>query len=165
MVRWRSSQVYVISLLIFSTRISSMPKSIACHQFELVKDKHNVILIIVSSKWFNSLLRRFIKILDFSCFILSFLEFQVFLHYIVVKLHLNHCKASTLFFSSFISFDHSSATVVPNEGSTWWFIKYFIPSRSFHRDSFLRRSSIVHLAIRCAILSSVSIEVVLCHSW
>ena len=32
-----------------------------------MKDKHNVILILVSSSKFNSLFRRFIKILDFSC--------------------------------------------------------------------------------------------------
>ena len=45
-----ASRVYAMSLLILSTRISSMQKSIACHQFKLVKDKHNVILILVSSK-------------------------------------------------------------------------------------------------------------------
>ena len=42
-----------------------------------MKDKHNVILILVSSKWFNSLFRRFIKILDFICSSF-FPEFQVF---------------------------------------------------------------------------------------
>ena len=52
-----------------------------------------------SSSKFNSLFRRFVKILDFSCFIFSFPEFQVFLHYIVAKLHLNHRKASTCVFN------------------------------------------------------------------
>ena len=42
-------------------------------------------------------------------------------------------------------------TRVLHEGFTWWFIKDFIPSRSFHRDSFLGSSSILHLAIRSAI--------------
>ena len=41
-----------------------------------MKDEHNVILILVSSSKFNSLFRRFIKILDFICSSF-FLEFQV----------------------------------------------------------------------------------------
>ena len=42
-----------------------------------MKDEHNVILILVSSSKFNSLFRRFIKILDFICSSF-FPEFQVF---------------------------------------------------------------------------------------
>ena len=37
--------------------------------------------------------------------------------------------------------DHPFITGVLHGGSTWWFIKDFIPSRSFHRDSSLRSSS------------------------
>ena len=43
--------------------------------------------------------------------------------------------------------------------------RIYISSWSVHRDSFLRNSSILHLAIRSAILSSVSLEMVLCHYW
>ena len=54
----------------------------------------------------NSLFRRFIKILDFSCFIFSFPGVPSSRNYITTEIHLNHCKASTLFFSSSISIDH-----------------------------------------------------------
>ena len=37
--------------ILFSRRISSMQKSIACHQFNLMKDKHTINLILISSKW------------------------------------------------------------------------------------------------------------------
>ena len=50
-------------------------------------------------------------------------------------------------------------------GSTWWFIKDLIPSRSVHRDSFQRSSSILHLAFLSAILSTLSFGMVICHSW
>ena len=55
----------------------------------------------------NSLFRRFIKILDFICSSF-FPKFQVFLGYIIAKLHLNHCKASPCVFnfSSFLSSSH-----------------------------------------------------------
>ena len=67
--------------------------------------------------------------------------------------------------NSFLSFDHSFVTGVLHGGSTWWFIKDLIPFRSVHRDSFQRSSCILHLAIRSAILSRISFEVVLCLSW
>ena len=77
----------------------------------------------------------------------------------------NLCKASILFFSSFTSFDHSFITGVLHGGSTWWFIKDVIPSRSVHRDSFQRSSSILHLAFQSEIISILSFEVVLCYFW
>ena len=84
----------------------------------------------------NSLLRRLIKFL-ISFVHLSFLEFQAFPHYLVAKLHLNHCKASPcVFIYPFFQFDHSFVNGVLHGGSTWWFIKDLFPSRSFHRDSF-----------------------------
>ena len=87
----------------------------------------------------------------FHLFHLSFPEFQAFPHYIIVKIHLNHCKASTLLFSSFFSFDHSFVTGVLHEGSTCWFIEDLFPFRSVHRDSFQRSSSFLDLAIRSTI--------------
>ena len=35
----------------FSTRISNMQKSIVCHQFNFMKDRHTINLILISSKW------------------------------------------------------------------------------------------------------------------
>ena len=75
-----------------------------------MKDKYNVILILVSSSEVNSLFWRFIKILDLICSSF-FPEFQVFLGYTIVKLHLNHCKAH-LVLSTSLSFYHSFITGV-----------------------------------------------------
>ena len=52
----------------------------------------------------NSLFRRFIKILDLICSSF-FSRVPSFLHYLVAKLHLNHCKASpcVVNFSFFLS--------------------------------------------------------------
>ena len=44
------------------------------------------------------------------------------------------------------------------------FIKDLIRSRSVHPDSFLRSSGFLHVSIRSAIRSTVSLEVVLFHS-
>ena len=72
-----------------------------------MKDEHNIILILDSPKWLipysggssNSW---------FQLFHLLFCpEFPTFFNYISTEIHLNHCKASTLSFSSSISFDHS----------------------------------------------------------
>ena len=58
-----------------------------------MKDKHSVIRILVSSSNFNSLFRRFIKILDF--FRSSFFPgVPRSLNYITTEIHLNHYKAS-----------------------------------------------------------------------
>ena len=64
-----------------------------------MKDKHNVILILVSSSKFNSCFRRFIKILRFYCFIFSFPGVPSSLNYIVAKIHLNHCNSSPCVFN------------------------------------------------------------------
>ena len=104
---------------------------------KLVKDKHNVILILVSSKWLIPYFGGSSKSL-FSFGQLSFREFQVFFpRYLVAKLHLNHRKASPCVFNfSFLSFDHPFVTGVLHGGSTWWFIKELIHSRSVHWDFF-----------------------------
>ena len=64
-----------------------------------------------------------------------------------------------------LSFDHSFITGVLHGGSTWCFIKDLSHSRSVHWDYFQGSSSILHLAIRSAILSTLSFEMVLCLSW
>ena len=71
----------------------------------------------------NSLFRRFIK------FLISIVSSSLFpgvpsaRNYITMEIHLNHCKASTLFFSSSISIDHFFYFRSSHESSTWWFIK------------------------------------------
>ena len=159
--RRRPFQGCAISILILSTRISSMPNPLLVINFKMVKDKHNVILILISPKilipysWGSSNSR-------FHLFhLLFFPEFQAL---IITEIHLNHCKDSPCVFNfSFFSF--LLFTGVLHGGSTWRFIKDLIPSQSVHQDSFQRISSILHLVIRSAILSYVSLEVVLCHSW
>ena len=103
--RWRPSQVWFISLLILCNGISCM-LSVACHQLKLVKDTHNVILILVPSKWLIPFFwsGSSYHILNSRCFIFSFPEFQAL---IITKIHLNHCKDSPCVFnfSFFYSFD------------------------------------------------------------
>ena len=130
-----------------------------------MKDEHNVILILVSSSKFNSLFRRFIKILGFnsSSFFPGVPSSR---NYVIMEIYLNLYKVSPCAFNfSFFSFDHPFVTGVLHGGSTWWFIKDLIPSRSVHWDSLQRSSSIPLLAFESAILSTISFEVVLCHSW
>ena len=130
-----------------------------------MKDTHNVILILVSSSKFNSLFRRFIKILDlnYSSFFSRSSKLSQFSRHEDPS---NHCKSSPCVFNfSFLSFDHSFITRVLHGGSKCWFIKDVIPSRGVYRDSFQRCSSILHLAFRSAILSTLSLVLVLCHSW
>ena len=124
---------------------------------------HNIILILVSS---NRLILYSggSSNYGFHLFHLFFSGVPCFPHYIITKIHLNHRKASTLFFSSFVSFGHSFVTGVLYEGSTSWSIMDLILSRSIHQDSFQGSSSILLLAIRSVILSTVSLEMVLCHS-
>ena len=149
-----------------------------------MKAKHNVILILVSSSKFNSLFRRFIKILDFICSSF-FPEFQVFLGYIISKLHPNHCKASpcVVNFSFFLSsFYYRSSSwrlyMMVRQGffsffncssrflSKLWSVKpYFKINMVLNTCFVLRSSSILLLAFRSVILSTLYFEVVLYHSW
>ena len=135
MDRWRLSQVCAISILILSTRINSMPNPLLVINFKMVKDKHNVILILVSPKilipysWGSSN----------SCFHLFIFLYRSakFSLYLVAEIHLNHYKVSPCVFNFFfLPLDHLFVTEVLHGGSTWWFIKDLFPSRSFHRDSF-----------------------------
>ena len=117
-----------------------------------MKDKHNVILILVSSSELNSLFRRSIKF-SVSLALFFFPRVPSSRNYITTEIHLNHRRTSPcVFYFSFLLCDHPFVTGVLHEGSTWWFIKDLIPSWSFHQDSFLRSSSFLHLAIRSAIL-------------
>ena len=88
-------------------------------------------------------------------------------------------------FLTSLSFYHLFITGVLHGGSTWWFIKDSFHSsivlqdfsQSYDPSSLLqnehgvqhmfclRSSSILHLAFRSAILSTLSLEMVLCHSW
>ena len=107
------------------------------------------------------------------------------LNYLVAKLHLNHCKAHLVFTTS-LPFYHPFIIGVLHGGLTWWFIKDSFHSsivfqdfsQSYDPPSYtqklnmvlntcfvLRRSSILHLALQSAILSTLSFQVVLCHSW
>ena len=130
-----------------------------------MKVKHNAILILVSSKWLIPYSGDSSKFL-ISIVHLIFFRSSKFPLYLIAKLHLNHCKVSPCVFNfSFLSCDHLFVTGVLHGGSTWWFVKDLIPSRSVLRDSFQRTSSFLHLASEAQFFLISSFEVVLCHSW
>ena len=86
-----------------------------------MKDRHNVILILVASSEINSLFRRLIKFL-ISFVHLSFPGVPSSLNYFTMEIHLNHYKVlpCVLNFSFFsLPFVYRST----HEGSTWLFIK------------------------------------------
>ena len=67
-----------------------------------MKDKHTINLILISSRWFNSFLPKIVHdevILGSSVSPFLFPEFQVFSHYLIAKLLLNHRKASPCVFN------------------------------------------------------------------
>ena len=131
-----------------------------------MKDKHNVILTLISSSNFNSLFRSgsSYHILGSRCFIFSS-RVQSFPFYLIAEFHPIIARFHLVFLTSFsFRLHHPFVTGVLHGCSTWWFIKDLIRSRSVHQDSFQRSSSILHLAIQSAILSIISLEVVLCHS-
>ena len=66
--------------------------------------------------------------------------------------------------STSLTFYHPFITGVLHGGHTWWFIKDLIHPWSLHQDS-CWSSSILLLAFRSAILSTLSFEMVLCHPW
>ena len=107
------------------------------------------------------------------------------LNYLVAKLHLNHRKASPCVFNfSFFlsSFYYRSSSwrlyMVVRQGFfsffncssrfllKLWSAKLYSKINMVLNTCFvLRSSSILHLAFQSAILSTLSFEVVLCHSW
>ena len=152
-----------------------------------MKDTHNVILIIVSSKWSNFFFPE-LFIVSHSRFEMLHLFFSgvpSFPHYLVAKLHLNHCKASPCVFNfSFFlsSFYYRSSSwrlyMMVHQGFfsffncssrfllKLWSAKLYSKINMVLNTCFvLRSSSILHLAFQSAILSTLSFEVVLCHSW
>ena len=115
---------------------------------KLVKDKHNVILILVSSNWFNFLFWRFIKF-SIQVVHLSFLEFQVST-LSRRKASSNHYKVSPCVFN-FSFFSLFFCIGVLHGDSTWWFIKAlnsFSKCSSTFISKELKHS---HLAIRSSI--------------
>ena len=104
---WRPSQVWDMSLLNpFSRRISSVQKSIACHQFNLMKDKHTINLILISSKW-------------------------VILSFRVCSWWINSSSKCFHFFFSGVQISSAISSVHPSEssqGSSYSFILHFISS-------------------------------------
>ena len=137
-----------------------------------MKDKNTINLILISSRWFNSFLLEIVhdEVILGSSDHLFFPEFQVFRFIIVTKLHLNHRKASPCVLK-FSFFYHPFIIGVLHGGSTWWFIKdsfhssFVLQDFSQSYDPPSHTSSILHLAFQSAILSTLSFEVVLCHSW
>ena len=149
-----------------------------------MKAKHNVILILVSSKWLIPYSG------DWSKFLISLVHFFLsgvpsYFNYIISKLHLNHYKASPCVFN--FSFFLSSFCY---RSSSWRFymvvrqglFSFFICSSRFLSKSWsaklysqinmvfntcfvLRSSSILLPAFQSAIRSTLSFEVVSCHSW
>ena len=152
-----------------------------------MKDTHNIILIIVSSRWSSFFFPECSSchMLRFKMLHLFFPEFQVFLGYIIAKLHLNHCKVSPCVFNfSFFlsSFHYRSSSwrryMMVRQGffsffncssrflSKLWPAKLYSKINMVLNTCFvLGSSSILHLAFRSAIRSTLSFEVVLCHSW
>ena len=152
-----------------------------------MKDKHNVILILVSSSESNFLFRRFIKILDLICS--SF--FSGVPSVSALSLREAPSKSSqgfTLCFQFLFPFVWSSFCY---RSSSWRlymvvrqeFFSFFNCSSRFISELLIRHaiysklnvvqntclvlriSSILHLAFRSAILSFLFFEVVLCHCW
>ena len=135
-----------------------------------MKDKHTINLILISSRWFNSFISGV----------------PSFLGYIVAKLHLNHRKASPCVFNFpffLSSFYYRSSSwrlyMIVRQGILFILQLFFKISLEvkirqallkkinmvLNTCFVLRRSSILHLAFRSAILSTLSFVVVLCHSW
>ena len=105
-------------------------KSVACHQLNLMKDKHNIILILVHSNLNSSSgvahdINSFLKRLSFFSGVSSSFKFHL------VRPHLNLGKVIILFFSTFISLHHSFVY----GGPSWWFIKVSIHSQGVLQDS------------------------------
>ena len=127
---------------------------------------HNVILIIVSSKW-SSFFFPELFIMSHSRFEMLHLFFSgvpSFLGYIVAKLHLNHCKDSPCVFNfSFFlsSFYYRSSPwrlyMMVHQG----FNSFSKCSSRFFSEEFKHSSSCIP---KCN-SPTLSFEMVLCHPW
>ena len=131
-----------------------------------MKDKHNVILILVLSCELNSLFRRLINSWFQLFHLLFFSEFQPVFNYFTTEIHLNRYKDSPCVFNfSFLSFDHPFVTGV----SSWRLCMVVhqgfnsfskCSSRFFSKE--LKHSS---SCIPKWNSFTLSFEVVLCHLW
>ena len=152
-----------------------------------MKDKHTINLILISSRWFNSFLPEIVPdevILGSS--VLSFLfrssKFSALSHREAPsKSSQGFTLCSQLLFL-LSSFHYRSSSwrlyMVVRQGFFSFFncsSRFLLESRSvklypkinmvLNTCFVLRSSSILHLAVQSAILSTISFEVVLCHSW
>ena len=105
-----------------------------------MKDRHNIILILVSSSLFN-FFSGVVQRITFSVELLIFFPGVPSFHFISSQSFIQSLQGFTLCFQFLFVFI-PLFTGVLHGGSTWCFIKELIPSRSFHRDSFLGSSSI-----------------------
>lgn len=150
----------LLSLLNLGKKNNQYAKSIVCHQFNFVKDKHNIFIILVSFMWFPSFFRSYswyqFSSLSCSSFIFHSSKF-FFLKYLFAKFHLNLSKFIILFFSSFISFDHYFVY----GGSSWWFVKDFVHSQGVLQHSCWGISCILYRALQSVIISPLAFDMVL----
>ena len=115
---WRLSQALCYTPLVLFKKNKLHAKSIAFHQFNLMKDKHTINLILISSKWVIPSFGVCSSWINSSskCFHLFFPEFE-FPRSSCWNLHWNHHKALILFLSSFNSISSSFC----HRSSSWWF--------------------------------------------
>ena len=134
-----------------------------------MKDKHTINLILISSRWFSSFISGV----------------PSFLGYIVAKLHLNHCKASpcvfnlSFFLSSFFLPEFFMEALHGGLSRILFILQLFfkISLEAMIRQATLwNKHGAQHMfcfeelkysssCIRSAILSTLSFQVVLYHSW
>ena len=164
MVHWRPSQVCAISILTLATRISTMPNP----------------LLVVNLNWWRISITQFLFVFSPKWLIpypggpsnSRFHLFHLFFSGVPSSRKLCHHGDTskslwgfTFCFQLLYLFVILLFTRVIHGGSTCWFIKDVFPFWSVHQHSFQRSSNVLHLAIRSTILSNVSLEEVLCHSW
>ena len=132
-----------------------------------MKDKHNITLILVSSKWSSFFFPEFFIMSHFSIrntssFLFRISKFTALSHHEAPSKSL---QDFTLSFQILFSFYHSFLNKALNGGSTWWFVKDSFHSSSVLQDCSWKSSSILHLAFQSAITSTLSLEMALYHSW
>ena len=117
-----------------------------------MKDKHNVILILVyrvnSIPYFGGSSNSRVKL--FHLFFFRRPVFSALYHHEDPSKSLQGFTLCFQFLFLFILL----FTGVLHGDSTWWFIKDLISSWSVHQDSFLRNSSFLHIVIRSAFFLS-----------
>lgn len=133
-------------------------KSVDCHQFNLMKDKLNIILILVRSILNSSSgvahdVNSFLK----CSYLFFFSRVPSSFKYLFVRLLLNLGKVIILYPSTFVSFNRS----LVYGGPSWWFIKVSIRSQVFFKIRIGEPQVSFSLAFLRAIVLPLSFEVVL----